>query len=150
MARLSEDARPFVSKKETIIYATVAQLGEPPKRRRWRMQRGGEVKKQGESRSASSERGDYVSEGRAAHTAVEKRISFYATVAQLVEQRIRNAQAVGSSPTSSSMKDLLRQVFCFYPQAYYKNDEPGRKSGRALRCKMVYSRGGYQFILRRG
>ena len=26
----------------------------------------------------------------------------YATVAQLVEQRIRNAQAVGSSPTSSS------------------------------------------------
>ena len=37
--------------------------GEPPKRRQWRMKRGGEVKKQGESRSASSERGDYVSEG---------------------------------------------------------------------------------------
>ena len=27
-----------------------------------------------------------------------------ATVAQLVEQRIRNAQAVGSSPTSSSIR----------------------------------------------
>ena len=31
---------------------------------------------------------------------------FYATVAQLVEQRIRNAQAVGSSPTSSSRQSL--------------------------------------------
>ena len=30
----------------------------------------------------------------------------YATVAQLVEQRIRNAQAVGSSPTSSSSGKL--------------------------------------------
>ena len=27
---------------------------------------------------------------------------FYATVAQLAEQRIRNAQVVGSNPTSSS------------------------------------------------
>ena len=28
----------------------------------------------------------------------------FATMAQLVEQRIRNAQAVGSSPTGSSKK----------------------------------------------
>ena len=38
--------------------------GEPPKRRRWRMKRGGEVKKQGAMRSASSKQGDYVSEGQ--------------------------------------------------------------------------------------
>ena len=63
------------------------------------------MKKQGAMRRYE-EQCDYVSEGRAAHTAVEKRISLYATVAQLVEQRIRNAQAVGSSPTSSSKKDL--------------------------------------------
>ena len=37
--------------------------GEPPKRRQWRMKRGGEVKKQGAMRSASSKQGDYVSEG---------------------------------------------------------------------------------------
>ena len=35
-------------------------------------------------------------------------------MAQLVEQRIRNAQAVGSSPTSSSKKPVLRNRF-FYP-----------------------------------
>ena len=33
-----------------------------------------------------------------------------ATVAQLVEQRIRNAQAVGSSPTSSSIWRVVREV----------------------------------------
>ncbi len=93
--------------KRISFYATVAQLGEPPKRRRWRIQRGGEVKKQGAMRRYE-EQCDYVSEGRAAHTAVEKRISLYATVAQLVEQRIRNAQAVGSSPTSSSNKSSVR------------------------------------------
>ena len=36
---------------------------EPPKRALWAMKRGGEMKKQGVSRSASSKRGDYVSEG---------------------------------------------------------------------------------------
>ena len=37
-------------------------------------------------------------------------LNAFATVAQLVEQRIRNAQAVGSSPTSSSNfeKDLTK------------------------------------------
>ena len=34
----------------------------------------------------------------------------FATVAQLVEQRIRNAQAVGSSPTSSSKNGYLYGV----------------------------------------
>ena len=36
-----------------------------------------------------------------------------ATVAQLVEQRIRNAQAVGSSPTSSSIKEQVRWLALF-------------------------------------
>ena len=40
-------------------------------------------------------------------------IFFYAIVAQLVEQRIRNAQVVGSSPTSSSRKDLTVCVRSF-------------------------------------
>ena len=44
--------------------APLAQLGEPPKRRRWRMQRGGEVKKHRVMRSGS-EQYDNVSEGRA-------------------------------------------------------------------------------------
>ena len=34
----------------------------------------------------------------------------FATVAQLVEQRIRNAQVVGSSPTSSS---ILKKTGCY-------------------------------------
>ena len=34
----------------------------------------------------------------------------HATMAQLVEQRIRNAQAVGSSPTSSSIGRVVREV----------------------------------------
>ena len=38
----------------------------------------------------------------------------YATVAQLVEQRIRNAQAVGSSPTSSSRLSL--DAICVWAQ----------------------------------
>ena len=43
------------------------------------------------------------------------RKSIIATVAQLVEQRIRNAQAVGSSPTSSSKgRDYLCLLFFLY------------------------------------
>ena len=38
----------------------------------------------------------------------------YAGVAQLVEQRIRNAQVVGSSPTTSSKgSDVLFEPFFF-------------------------------------
>ena len=37
-------------------------------------------------------------------------------MAQLVEQRIRNAQAVGSSPTSSSRKHLMQSVGCFFTE----------------------------------
>ena len=36
-------------------------------------------------------------------------IRVHATMAQLVEQRIRNAQAVGSSPTSSSIYGELSE-----------------------------------------
>ena len=43
--------------------------GEPPKRRQWRMKRGGEVKKQGAMRCAPSKQCDYVSEGRAPDSA---------------------------------------------------------------------------------
>ena len=53
----------FLSQDKEPSLALSENGGEPPKRRLWRMKRGGEVKKQGESRSASSERGDYVSEG---------------------------------------------------------------------------------------
>lgn len=38
--------------------------GESPKRVRWTIQRGDEVKKQGELRSTASEQGDHVSEGQ--------------------------------------------------------------------------------------
>ena len=38
---------------------------------------------------------------------------FYATVAQLVEQRIRNARVGGSSPPSSSIKNT-RFCECFF------------------------------------
>ena len=38
----------------------------------------------------------------------------YAGVAQLVEQRIRNAQVVGSSPTTSFVKSsVMKQGFFF-------------------------------------
>ncbi len=39
---------------------------------------------------------------------------FYATVAQLAEQRIRNAQVVGSNPTSSSKNPECDSVQDFY------------------------------------
>lgn len=46
----------------------------------------------------------------------------FATVAQLVEQRIRNAQVVGSSPTSSSILKKLavikQPVFLLYIQRF--------------------------------
>ena len=57
-----------------------------------------------------SEQYDYISEGRAAHLQCANSIIalksitniILADMAQLVEQRIRNAQVVGSSPTISS------------------------------------------------
>ena len=65
-----------------------------------------------------------------------------ATVAQLVEQRIRNAQAVGSSPTSSSKKSrhVGGGIFHFTPKqscsAFFK-----LSSSAALACSAADSVG---------
>ena len=49
----------------------------------------------------------------------------YAGVAQLVEQRIRNAQVVGSSPTTSlKNRSVFRTVFSF-AELYDVKMEPG-------------------------
>ncbi len=65
----------------------------------------------------------------------------YATVAQLVEQRIRNAQVVGSSPTSSSRsrkrKDVWRESQCFELYKALNSKELG-----ALVCKSRQSHSG--------
>ena len=79
-----------------------------------------------------SEQYDYISEGRAAHLQcanniialksitniilAEKSITniILADMAQLVEQRIRNAQVVGSSPTISSKKFRSRKWAEFF------------------------------------
>ena len=69
-----------------------------------------------------SEQYDYISEGRAAHWQCANSIIalksitniILADMAQLVEQRIRNAQVVGSSPTISSMKFRSRKWAEFF------------------------------------
>ncbi len=43
-----------------------------------------------------------------------------ASMAQLVEQRIRNAQVVGSSPTTSSREHLHKQVLFLYIHLSYE------------------------------
>ena len=57
-----------------------------------------------------------------------------ATVAQLVEQRIRNAQAVGSSPTSSSKKHLT-PVKCFFNEISETANEDVKNIDRIRYCK---------------
>ena len=44
---------------------------------------------------------------------------YYAGVAQLVEQLIRNQQVVGSSPISSSKKNRVGKLFFAYPRGYF-------------------------------
>ena len=69
-----------------------------------------------------SEQYDYISEGRAARLQCANSIIalksitniIFADMAQLVEQRIRNAQVVGSSPTISSKKFRSRKWAEFF------------------------------------
>ena len=63
-----------------------------------------------------------------------------ADMAQLVEQRIRNAQAVGSSPTSSSktcVNTAFSQVFSF-SELHFKIQYATKKSHSFLRSEILF------------